>query len=291
MNIPNDVALGVILSEVMSTVTGLDGPGPEFERIGAENGGFWYARQLMGLLGYENYNNFQKPIGRAISTYTTLEIPISEGFIQAEHEIDGAVCSDYKLTRFACYLIAMNGDTHKPEVAAAQMYFALIAEAIRQLHQNAENVARVQIRDDLSQKERSLSGVAKSAGVIVERYGLFHNAGYRGMYNMDYGRLCERKGIPTGRTLLDFMGKQEMAANLFRLTETEAKIKNEGIRGQHSLEQAAHSVGSMVRRTMLNASGAAPENLPVAEDIKKVKTKLKKASRELTKIDSPKRGR
>jgi DNA-damage-inducible protein D len=82
------------------------------------------------------------------------------------------------------------------------------------------------------------------------------------------------------------MGKQEMAANLFRLTETEAKIKNDGICGQQSLERVAHSVGSIVRNTMLNASGTAPENLPIAEDIKKVRTKLKKASRELTKIDS-----
>ncbi|HXI44190.1 MAG TPA: BRO family protein [Bryobacteraceae bacterium] len=285
MTDPFDAVFEVISSDVMSEVIGIVGPGPEFERIGVANGGFWYARQFMTLLGYENYNNFQKPIGRAINTFTTLEIPISDGFIQTERLIDGVPCSDYKLTRFACYLIAMNGDTHKQEVAAAQLYFASIAEAIRQIHSNSENVARVQIRDDLSQKERTLSGVAKAAGVISERYGLFHNSGYRGMYDMDYGRLCERKGIPSGRTLLDFMGKQEMAANLFRLTETEAKIKNDGIRGQQSLERAAHSVGAMVRRTMLNASGAAPENLPIAEDIKKVRTKLKKAGRELTKID------
>src|SRR5438309_11787622 len=110
--------LDVISSEVMATVTGIEGPGPEFERVGVENGGFWYARELMVLLGYENYNNFQKPIGRAISTLTTLEIPISEGFVQTDRSIDGAICADYKLTRFACYLIAMNGDTKKPQVAA-----------------------------------------------------------------------------------------------------------------------------------------------------------------------------
>lgn len=259
--------LEVISSEVMGTITGIEGPGPEFENIGLENGGFWYARQLMKLLGYENYNNFQRPIGRAINTFTTLEIPISEGFVQVDRVIDGATCSDYKLTRFACYLVAMNGDTNKPQVAAAQLYFASIADIIRQIHSNADSVARVQIRDDLSQKERSLSGVVKAAGVIAERYGLFHNAGYRGMYNMDYGKLCERKGIPSGRSLLDFMGKREMAANLFRLTETEAKIKNDDIRGQQSLERAAHAVGAMVRSTMLNASGTAPENLPIARSI------------------------
>lgn len=265
------------------SVTEIGGPGSEFERIGIENGGFWYARQFMDLLGYDNYNAFQKPIGRAISTFTTLEIPISEGFEQLNRDIDGVQQADYKLTRFACYLIAMNGDTDKPQVAASQVYFASIAEVIRQLHSNSENVLRVQLRDELSQKERRLSGVVKSAGVISERYGLFHNAGYRGMYDMDYGRLCEYKGIPSGRTLMDFMGKREMTANLFRISETEAKIKNEGISGQQALERAAHSVGSMVRHTMLQASGTAPENLPIAEDIKKVRSKLKKAGRVLKK--------
>lgn len=281
----------MIRSLVMADITGVGGPGPEFERIGIENGGFWYARQLMTLLGYDNYNTFQKPIGRSIGTFTTLEIPIQEGFVQVEREVDGVVATDYKLTRFACYLIAMNGDTNKPQVAATQLYFASIAEVVRQIHGSADHVARVQHRDDLTQKERSLSGVVKAAGVISERYGLFQNAGYRGMYNMDYKRLCEYKGVPGGRTLLDFMGKQEMAANIFRLSETEAKIKNDGIRGQDSLERAAESVGRTVRQTMLHTSGTAPENLAITDDIKKVRSKLKKASRELKKIDRPKNSR
>lgn len=275
-------------SVVMGDVT-IDGPGPDFERIGAENGGFWYARQLMGLLGYENYNSFQKPIGRAIGTLTTIEIPIADCFIQVEREIDGAKYPDYKLTRFACLLVAMNGDTKKPQVAAVQMYLASMAEAVRQLHESKDAVPRVKIRDEISQKSRTLSGVAKSAGVAEERYGLFQNAGYRGMYNMDYSKLCEYKGIPGNRTLLDFMNKQEMAANLFRLSETEAKIQNDDIRGQQALEHAAHSVGATVRQTMLRTSGTAPENLPIAEDIKKVRSKIKKASRELKKLDTPKK--
>jgi DNA-damage-inducible protein D len=276
----------VRFSVIMDEITGVGGPSAAFEEIGAANGGFWYARQLMDLLGYESFPAFQKALGRAISTLSTLEIPITEGFTQVERDIDGGRCSDYKLTRFACYLVAMNGDTNKPEVAAAQYYFSSMAEAVRQIHSSADSVARVQIRDEISQRERSLSGVAKSAGVIVERYGLFQNAGYRGMYCMDYSRLREYKGIKENRSLLDFMGKQEMAANLFRITETEAKIKNQGVRGQQALEHAAETVGKTVRETMLRTSGTAPENLPIADDIKKVRSGLKKAGRELKKIDT-----
>jgi len=278
----------ISFSVIMDEITGVGGPSGAFEDIGMRNGGFWFARELMDLLGYENYTSFQKAIGRAISTFSTLEIPITDGFTQVERVIDGEKLPDYKFTRFACYLVAMNGDTNKPQVAAAQVYFMSMAEAVRQIHEGTDNIARVQIRDDVSQKERSLSGVAKSAGVIIERYGLFQNAGYRGMYCMDYGRLRDYKGVKDNRSLIDFMGKQEMVAHLFRITETEAKIKNQGVRGQQALENAAESVGRMVRQTMLNASGTAPENLPIAEDIKKVRSGLKKAGRELKKIDSAK---
>ena len=282
-----DVIPFSIIMDVIATGTG--GPTPEFERIGEENGGFWYARQFMALMGYDTYSSFQKAIGRAMSTCSTLEFSINENFASVRREIDGVEVDDYRLTRFACYLVAMNGDPNKAQVAAAQVHFASMAEAVRLLYSNPENVERVQIRDEISQREKSLSGVAKSAGVVAERYGLFHNAGYMGMYNMSYSRLREYKGIAGSGSLLDFMGKQELAANLFRVTQTEAKIKNDNIRGQVQLESAARRVGEEVRSAMIRASGTRPENLPIAEDIKKVRGKLRKASKELQKIDSPKR--
>ncbi len=142
------------------------------------------------------------------------------------------------------------------------------------------------IRDDISEREKSLSGVAHAAGVEV--YGFFQNAGYRGMYNMDMSRLKRFKQIDTDRSMLDFMGKQELAANLFRITQTEAKIKNEQVRGQNALEFAAHEVGRKVRDTMIQTSGTRPENLPIAEDIKVVKKSLKSARKEFEKIDKNK---
>ena len=265
------------------------GPTGYSERMGEENGGFWYARQFMEMLGYETYSSFQKALGRAISTCSTLEFSIAEHFVPVQREIDGRRFDDYRLTRFACYLTAMNGNPAKPEVAAAQVHFASMAEAVRLLYSNPENIERVQIRDELSQREKSLGGVAKAAGVIPERYGLFHNAGHMGMYNMSYNRLKEYKGMPGTGSLLDFMGKQELAANLFRVSQTEAKIRNYRIQGQNQLEVAARRVGEEVRATMYRTSGTRPENLPLAEDIKKLRSRLKKANKELQQLDSPKR--
>jgi DNA-damage-inducible protein D len=128
-----------------------------------------------------------------------------------------------------------------------------------------------------------LSGTAKRAGVV--EYGLFQNAGYRGLYNMDLFQIRRAKGVPEGRSPLDFMGKTELAANLFRVTQTQEKIQMEGIRGQPALEKAAHQVGRKVRSTMIEISGRRPEDLPPAEDIKQVHKKLKSSHREIRKLD------
>lgn len=242
-----------------------DEHGDNFENSGQENGTrFWYARDFMALLGYEAFDAFEKAINKASKACLTLGIPLGDAIQQVERDVDGRPARDYKLSRFGCYLVAINGDVKKPQVAAAQAYFITLAESFRQYLQQGESVERLLIRDDITEREHSLSGVARDAG--VENYAFFQSAGYRGMYNMNLGKLRDMRGIEKSRSPLDFMGRQELAANLFRITETEAKITNEKIHGQIRLEDAAMVVGRTVRETMQKLSGTSPENLPPAAE-------------------------
>ena len=260
---------------------------PGFEALSKTNGfRYWWASELAATLGYESLNGFRKAVERAMMALTSLNIPVFDNIVQEPREVAGKQVLDYKLSRFACYLAAMNGDPKKPQVAQAQAYFVQWAEACRLCLEQADGVERVAIRGEISEHERSLSGTAKVAGVT--EFGLFQNAGYRGLYNMDLWQVRRRKGVPQGRSPLDYMGKTELAANLFRVTLTEEKIRAEKIRGQKPLERAAEDVGREVRRTIIKHSGKRPEDLPPAEDIKEVHKKLKSSHREIKKIDKPK---
>lgn len=261
-----------------------DGRAAAFEDLGQENGHrYWWQSDLAALLGYKHNAGLEKAVGKAMAACTALGISVPENFRPVDREVDGHTIHDCKLSRFACYLTAMNGDPRKPEVAAAQAYFATFAEATRQFLLRAENVERVAIRDEVTEGQKALSHSAKMAGVVD--FGLFQNAGYRGLYNMNLSEIIRRKGVPTGKTLLDFMGKEELAANLFRITQTEAKIRNEGVKGQGPLESTAFEVGRHVRRTIESIGGTPPERLPVAEDISQVKKGLKATSRDFRRLD------
>lgn len=261
---------------------------PHFDGLCHKNGiTYWYARDLMAMVGYQSYTSFSKSVQKAIGACTTLGIDILENFQPVDREINGKIEKDFKLSRFACYLTTMNGDTNKPEVARAQAYFAAIAESFKRYIDAAEDVERVLIRDEISQHEKGLSDAAHGAGVT--EYGLFQNAGYRGMYNMNLRDLKTRKGLvgtAAKRSLLDFMGKQELAANLFRVTQTEAKLANDGIKGQKAAERTAESVGRMVRETMIAISGDTPESLALERDIKHVQGDIKSSSKDFKKLDS-----
>jgi DNA-damage-inducible protein D len=269
-------------------VQSFDGNGQQFESKGITNGGLvWYARDFMEMLGYDDFQQFEKSaITRAIRACTALRTPLHDAIFPVERDLDGRTVRDYKLSRFGCYLTAINADPKKPQVAAAQAYFYTLAQAFRQFLQQSDNVDRLIIRGDLTEREHVLSGIVHKAG--IETFQFFQSEGYRGMYNMSISRLRSMKGAPQDRSPLDFMGREELAANLFRITQTEAKIKNENIRGQRPLERAAFTVGLKVRDTMRSISGTVPENLPAAEDIKVVRKGLKETQKGFKRMDKPK---
>jgi DNA-damage-inducible protein D len=256
-----------------------------FEKLAKANGTrYWFARDLMRAMGYESWSEFTKSINRAVAACTTLNINVAENFVQHKRNVNGKNVDDFKLTRFACCLTAMNGDPKKPYVAAAQAYFIALAEVLQDVRLPAETVDRIIIREEISDREITLNEAAAAAG--VEFYARFQNAGYRGMYNMEYMALKQMKGIPDlKRSLLDFMGKDELAGNLFRLTLTEGRIRKENARGQRNLEDIAEQVGRRVRRTMIEETGVRPEEIPIAPDIKTVRRGLRDAQKGFEQLD------
>jgi DNA-damage-inducible protein D len=263
--------------------------GNSFESMGCDapdGRRYWWKSDLMGFLGYQSEATFHKPVAKAMTAVATLGLDAMESFCPARRMVDGKEVGDVQLSRFACYLIAINGDPSKPEIAAAQAYFAGMAEVARQALLGGEQVERLIARDELSGAEKALSTTAKRAGVT--RFDIFRNEGYRGMYNMPLAQLRTHKGVSADKVLFDFMGKQELAANLFRVTETEARIKKQGIKGSRQVETTAFQVGRVVRETMVQTSGTLPEDLPIEEDIHKVRSGFKKTAKGLEKIDQAK---
>ena len=148
------------MSEGELDVFHFDDERQSFEDFGQTNGSrFWFGRDLMKMLGYETFSSFENAINKAVQACTTLKISVLDNIAQVEREVDGKSCRDYKLSRFGCYLVAINGDVKKPQVAMAQAYFASMAEAVQAYLQKAENVERLLIRDEISEREVSLSGV------------------------------------------------------------------------------------------------------------------------------------
>ncbi len=257
----------------------------KFEEKSIENGfTYWWASDLCNMLDYKNLTSLQNAINKAITVFSNLGIDIFENIIQVVRKIEGREEKDYKLSRFACYLIVMNADVKKQPVSIAQAYFASLAGVIQNYMNETEKIERINIRGEISKHEKSISTTFKQAGGSPEGYALFQNAGYRGMYNMNLSQLKQLKGIKEG-SVLDFMGSTELAANLFRITQTEERIKKHKIIGQENLEKTHEEMGKVVRETMIKMSGIPPEKLPIKEDIKKVKKQLKETNKNLKKID------
>lgn len=257
-----------------------------FEDFKNENGiTYWWASDLMTMLGYKDMRSFQKVLDRATKAFVSLNIPHFENIVATQREgADGGTSLDFKMTRFACYITVMNGDPKKSEVAIAQSYFAQQTRKF-ELIQDGQQIDRILIREELSDGNKSLASAAKQAN--VQDFAKFQNAGYTGMYNMHSWQLESKRGVKKG-TLMDHMGRTELAANLFRVTQTEERIKSQKVKGQKKLEETHYEVGREVRNIVIRNTGNSPEKLPLERKISEVKKELKDGHKKMLKADSSK---
>ena len=236
-----------------------------------ENGvEFWYARELMEMLEYSKWGNFIKVIDKAKKSCENSNNTIFEHFANVGKTIKmpknaEKTIEDMKLTRYACYLIAQNGDSRKKAIALAQTYFAVQTrkqEITRQEYENlSEDEKRLYTRQNVKDKNKYLFDTAKLAG--VKNYGKFNNYGYRGLYNGETAKdIANRKGISEKEDILDYMSSTELAANLFRITQTDEVLKNKNINNEDDACITHHKVGQAVRQTIKRIGGTMPEDLP-----------------------------
>lgn len=251
-----------------------------------ENGvEFWYARELMPTLEYSKWENFIKVINKAMQSCENSNISVVEHFPDVRKTLEmpnnaEKIIDDYKLTRYACYLIAQNGDSRKHAIALAQTYFAIQTrkqELSRQEYNKlTEDEKRLYTRENVRNKNKYLFNTAKMSG--VKNYGKFNNYGYRGLYNGETSKdIAHRKGISEKEDILDYMSSTELAANLFRITQTDDILKNKNINNENDACITHHKVGQAVRQTIRRIGGTMPENLPTpnksAKQIEKEKNR------------------
>lgn len=236
---------------------------------------FWYARELSKVLDYKDFRNFELTIFKAMETCKNSNNNVEDHFVEVTEMVgigSGAKRSfkSYQLSRYACYLIVMNGDSTKKIIALGQTYFAVktrqqeLAEAFDDLSEDAKRLAT---RNEMKKHNKSLAEAANMAGITDPiDYAIFQNKGYQGLYGgLGRKEIHERKGLKKSQDILDFMGSTELAANLFRATQTDEKIRRENIVGKAAANKTHYEVGKKVRQTIKELGGTMPEDLPTPE--------------------------
>lgn len=255
---------------------------------------YWSARDLQKPLGYEKWENFSKVIDKAMLACDVAGFDVKDHFpgvrkmVEIGSETKRKVL-DYNLSRYACYLIVQNGDPRKEQIALGQTYFAIQTyrqELNDKYNQLAEDKKRLLLRGDIKQMNQLLVEAAKGAGIISnEEYAIFQNRGYQGLYGgLSVADIHYKKQLGERDKILDFMGSEEMIANLFRISQTQSKITREDIRSKELASYAHFTVGKEVREAIMRLGGVMPEDLPTPqkgivelerEAIKKLKEKNK----------------
>ena len=247
----------------------------EHKKLDDNGNEFWYARELMVLLGYERWANFEKVVVKARVSIENAQQDVNYCIRDVERAIitgknTRSTIKDFMLNRYACYIIAQNGDPRKEEIALAQSYFAYqtrkqeLAESFDELSEDSKRLA---IRRELIYHNKSLAEAANEAGVITpKQYAYFQNSGYRGLYGgLDAKDIHSRKGLKKSQKILDHMGSTELAANLFRATQTDEKLRREKIYGVNAACNTHFAVGKKVRQTIAELGGTMPEDLPTPD--------------------------
>jgi DNA-damage-inducible protein D len=251
---------------------------------------FWTARGIQKLLGYSDYRNFLNIVIKAKEACSAVGQRIQDHFVDVTEMVEigsGTTreIDNIRLTRYACYLIAQNGDARKKPVAFAQTYFAIQTrrqeiqdDRIAQYAPLSEERKRLLLRDEIKEHNKHLASAAKGAGVIQPLdFAIFQTFGYKGLYGgLDRVGIQRSKGLKSKQAILDHMGSTELAANLFRATQTEEKQRRDNVQGKDAANATHYSVGNKVRQTIKDIGGTMPEHLPPAEDIVKVGRRLEK---------------
>ncbi len=251
---------------------------------------FWYARELSTVLQYSKWSNFKTVIEKAKISCKNSSISVLEHFAdigKTSPMPNGGekIIEDLQLSRYACYLIVQNADPRKSVVALGQTYFAVQTrkqEVQEDFEQLTEDRKRLLIRNDLKEHNKHLVDAAKDAGVETNlEYAIFQNHGYMGLYGgLTAQGIHEKKGLKKSQKILDHMNSTELAANLFRATQTEEKLKRDNIKGKDEANQTHYEVGSKVRQTIKDLGGTMVEDLPTPE--KSIKQIEKQESKKLT---------
>lgn len=247
---------------------------------------FWYARDLQRVLEYTEWRNFTGVIEKAKIACQNSGIDPDDDFVDVNKIVEAGAThkdiGDIMLSRYACYLIVQNGDPRKEIIALGQTYFAVKTrqqELVDGYDQLSEDQKRLAIRNEMIEHNKSLAEAAQMAGVIDSRdYAIFQNKGYQGLYGgLGAKEIHARKGLKPSQKILDHMGSTELAANLFRATQTDEKLRRENIRGKEAANKTHYEVGKKVRQTIAELGGTMPEDLPTPQkSIKQIESEQKK---------------
>ncbi|MDR1951877.1 MAG: DNA damage-inducible protein D [Bacteroidales bacterium] len=260
----------------------------QFEAVAFEYEGTecWSARELQKLLDYAKWQNFELVIDKAKASCKNANISVLEHFTDVSKmfqigqggEIAGI---DILLTRYAYYLIAQNGDSRKPQIAFAQTYFAVQTRRAEVIEQRFLEYERLKEREKLSNSEKVLSGVLFERGVDSQGFAIIRSKGDQALFRLNTQQLKRKMGIPENRSIADFLPTISISAKEFAATMTSVNVQNKDLKGQESIEVEHVDNNSAVRK-MLKERGITPENLPPAEDVKKVDRRLKGEQKKLT---------